>query len=77
MQVLEIQTGLVPFFELKAHLKAKQKKWKAEAKAMPKDAKAREYRTALEGRNWVTKTTYRYLETTVGEAGSYSRTIKR
>ena len=62
MLVLEKNAGTIPFFELKAILKAKQKKWKKQAQAVGGGAESRKQ---LQDRNWASKSVLRYLETTV------------
>lgn len=62
MQVLDKNAGTIPFFELKAILKTKQKKWKKQAQVVGGGA---EPRKQLQDRNWASKSVLRYLETTV------------
>jgi hypothetical protein len=50
---IEVQQGTVPFFELAAQMKKRQKKWKKQS------SKKKDNKTALGGRNWVAKVRHR------------------
>jgi hypothetical protein len=55
---LVAQDGMVPFFELAEQLKKKQKKWKSVDKKFSvgiDDARSKENKAGLGGRNFVTK----------------------
>mmetsp|Transcript_64754 Transcript_64754/g.130236 ORF Transcript_64754/g.130236 Transcript_64754/m.130236 type:complete len:188 (+) Transcript_64754:143-706(+) len=72
MQILEVQEGSMPFFEVRRQLLKRQKTWKRRAAAQLEEKKSDQTsyapdeadKAALKGRNWVAKNVCKYLETT-------------